>query len=133
MPVACSSKVHASPTTPSKPSPPICPPQSDPHATYERGHTMLRRRPVARRMVRTAAVVGTATVVAGSVNRHQQQKYADQDAAQAPPEQQYVEAAPAPAGPSPDAIEQLKELAGLRDQGILSEEEFAAQKAKILG
>src|SRR4051812_48822937 len=97
---------------------------------------MLRRRPVARRMVRTAAVVGTATVVAGSVNRHQQQKYAQQDAAAdaQQPEVQYVEAAPAPAaGPSPDAIEQLKELAGLRDQGILSEEEFAAQKAKILG
>ena len=97
---------------------------------------MLRRRPVARRMVRTAAVVGTATVVAGSVNRHQQQKYAQQDAAAQgqEPEVQYVEAAPAPAaGVSPDAIEQLKELAGLRDQGILSEEEFAAQKAKILG
>jgi len=101
---------------------------------------MLRRRPVARRMVRTAAVVGTATVVAGSVNHHQQQKYAAQDAAaqqqQEPQyaEPQYVEAAPAPqVGPSPEAIEQLKELAGLRDQGILSEEEFAAQKAKILG
>src|SRR4051812_39455039 len=98
---------------------------------------MLRRRPVARRMVRTAAVVGTATAVAGGVHHHQEQKYAQQDAAaQAAqqPEVQYVEAAPAPAaGPSPDAIEQLKELAGLRDQGILSEEEFAAQKAKILG
>ena len=98
---------------------------------------MLRRRPIARRAVRTAAVVGTATVVAGSVSHHQQQKYAQQDAAaqaqQAPPpEPQYEEAAPA-AGPSPEAIEQLKELAGLRDQGILSEEEFAAQKAKILG
>ena len=95
---------------------------------------MLRRRPIARRAVRTAAVVGTATAVAGSVNRHQQQKYAQQDAAtQAPPEPQYAEAAPAAAGPSPEAIEQLTELAGLRDQGILSEEEFAAQKAKILG
>jgi len=87
-------------------------------------------------MVRTAAVVGTATAVAGSVNRHQQQKYAQQDdAAQGQAEPQYVEAAPAPApgGMTPDAVEQLKELAGLRDQGILSEEEFAAQKAKILG
>jgi hypothetical protein len=99
---------------------------------------MLRRRPIARRMVRTAAVVGTATVVAGGVNRHQQQKYAEQDAAaqdQMQPEPQYAEAAPAPAagGLDPDAIEQLKQLAGLKDQGILSEEEFAAEKAKILG
>jgi hypothetical protein len=87
-------------------------------------------------MVRTAAVVGTATVVAGSVNRHQQQKYAQQDAAAQPaPEPQYAEAAPAPAagGLDPDAIEQLKQLAALKDQGILSEEEFAAEKAKILG
>jgi hypothetical protein len=90
---------------------------------------MMRRRPVARRAGRTAAVVGTAAAVGRAAGRGAQQ--------QAPPpapEPQYVEAAPAPAaGLAPDAIEQLKELAGLRDQGILSEEEFAAQKAKILG
>ena len=95
---------------------------------------MLRRRPIARTMARTAVVAGTATVVAGSVNRHQQNKYAAQEQAAQP---QYVEAppaaAPAPAGGmGPDAIEQLKELAGLKEQGILTEEEFAAEKAKIL-
>jgi hypothetical protein len=52
----------------------------------------------------------------------QQQQYA---------EPQYAE--PAPAEPAPDPIEQLKQLAALKDQGILTEEEFAAQKAKILG
>jgi hypothetical protein len=96
---------------------------------------MLRRRPIARTMARTAVVAGTATVVAGSVNRHQQNKYAAQEAAQQP-EQAYAEPAPVEAEPaggmSPDAIEQLKQLAQLKDQGILTEDEFAAQKAKIL-
>ena len=90
---------------------------------------MLRRRPIARRAVRTAAVVGTAAAVGHAAGARGQQ----QAAQPAPPEPQYAEPAPAPVGPSPDAIEQLKELAGLRDQGILSEDEFAAQKAKILG
>jgi hypothetical protein len=49
-----------------------------------------------------------------------------QDPAQQPP-------APAPAAPAPDPIQQLKDLADLKNQGILTEEEFAAQKAKILG
>ena len=81
---------------------------------------MLRRRPIARTVARTAVVAGTATVVAGGVRRHQDQKYAE-----AP--------APAPAaGMSPDAIQQLKDLAALKEQGILTEDEFAAQKAKIL-
>ena len=99
---------------------------------------MLRRRPIARTMARTAVVAGTATVVAGSVNRHQQNKYAAQEAAAQPAEPEVVyeqaPAAPAPAGGmAPDAIEQLKQLAELKDQGVLTEEEFAAQKAKILG
>jgi hypothetical protein len=100
---------------------------------------MLRRRPVMRTMARTAVVVGTASAVAGGVQHHQQQKYAAQDAAAAPPPeqaqaqpQQFV-AAPEPAGMGPDAIAELKQLAELKDQGILTEEEFAAQKAKILG
>ena len=98
---------------------------------------MLRRRPIARTMARTAVVAGTATVVAGSVSRHQQQKYAAQDAPAQPveqPEPAYEQPAPAPTGAmSPDAIAELKQLAELKDQGILTEEEFAAQKAKILG
>jgi hypothetical protein len=100
---------------------------------------MLRRRPIARTVARTAVIAGTATVVAGGVNRHQQKKYAAQDAPPpdaGEPQVVYVDAppaAPAPGGMSPDAIAELKQLAELKDQGILTEEEFAAQKAKILG
>jgi hypothetical protein len=75
--------------------------------------------------------VGTAAAVGHAAGRRGQEQQAA--AQQAPPEVQYVEAAPEPAGISPDAVEQLKQLAGLKDQGILSEEEFAAEKAKILG
>ena len=102
---------------------------------YARENVMLRRRPIARTMARTAVVAGTATVVAGSVSRHQQQKAAAQEAAAQPiPEAPPAAAPAAPAGGmSPDAIEELKQLAQLKDQGILTEEEFAAQKAKILG
>jgi hypothetical protein len=93
---------------------------------------MMRRRPVLRTVGRTAVIAGTASAVAGGVNRHQQQKYAQQDAAQ---QQAPVEQAPAPApaaAGSEDPVEKLKELAQLKDQGILTEAEFDAQKAKIL-
>lgn len=101
---------------------------------------------------RTAVVAGTATAVAGGVSRHQQAKadqqyeaqqyeaqqqqaamdaaaqqaVAQQAAAQAPPP------APAPAGGT-DLVAELQKLGALREQGILSEEEFAAAKAKLLG
>jgi hypothetical protein len=79
---------------------------------------------------RTAVIAGTASAVAGRVNRHQQEKFSDQDA------QAQQAAAPPPAAPaeadSDDLINKLKELATLKDQGILTEEEFNAQKAKIL-
>ena len=91
---------------------------------------MMRRRPVMRTVARTAVIAGTATVVAGGVNRHQQAK--QQAAAQqaAPPPEA---AAPAAAAPdSDDLINKLKELANLKDQGILTEAEFNDQKAKIL-
>lgn len=94
---------------------------------------MMRRRPVMRTVARTAVIAGTATAVAGGVNRHQQQKYAEQEAAG------QQQAAPAPEASPPDApdssdelISKLKELATLKDQGILTEAEFDAQKAKIL-
>jgi type IV secretory pathway VirB9-like protein len=97
---------------------------------------MMRRRPVMRTVGRTAVIAGTATVVAGGVNRHQQQKYAQQDAAaqqQAAAQQAApVEQAPAAAPDSDELISKLKELANLKDQGILTEEEFNDQKAKIL-
>ena len=92
---------------------------------------MMRRRPVMRTVGRTAVIAGTATVVAGGVNRHQQQKAAAQQQAAAPaaaPEAAPVEAAPS----SDDLIAKLKELANLKDQGILTEAEFNDQKAKIL-
>jgi hypothetical protein len=91
------------------------------------------RRPIGREVARTAVIAGTATAVSGNVRRRQEEKYASAEEAQAPPQMQAApEAAPA-SGPSPDAIEQLKELAALKDQGILTEQEFTAQKAKILG
>jgi len=92
---------------------------------------MMRRRPVLRTVGRTAVIAGTATVVAGGVNRHQQQKYAQQEAAGA--QQDVAPAAPVEAAPDSDElINKLKELANLKDQGILTEAEFDAQKAKIL-
>ena len=87
--------------------------------------------------MRTAAIVGTAAVVSGSVQHHQQQKYAAQDAeAQAAqqPQVQYAEVpqeAPAPAAPDMNA--ELTQLAQLHQQGILTDEEFSAKKAQILG
>jgi hypothetical protein len=82
-----------------------------------------------RGMARTAVVAGTATAVSNRVSRRQAQRwgYADQGAAYAEPEPTYA------AAPAEDPIAKLKELAALKDQGILTEEEFAAQKAKILG
>jgi hypothetical protein len=94
----------------------------------------LGRRPVLRTVGRTAVIAGTASAVAGRVNRHQQNKWDEQEAqAQqaAPP----PAAAPAPAaagGDSDELINKLKELATLKDQGILTEAEFNDQKAKIL-
>ena len=103
-------------------------------------------------MARTAVVAGTATAVAGGMSRHsqakqqqaaeaqayeQQQQQAQIDAqvaaavaAQAPPP---PPPAAAPAGGGDDVVAQLTKLGELKAQGILTEEEFAAQKAKILG
>jgi hypothetical protein len=69
-------------------------------------------------------------VVAGGVNRRQQQKAAQQNAAAQPAPA--PEAAPEAAPDSDDLINKLKELANLKDQGILTEAEFNDQKAKIL-
>jgi hypothetical protein len=85
-----------------------------------------------RGVARTAVVAGTATAVSNRVSRRQANKWAEQDqqqyAQQAPPP------APAPAAPAEsDMISQLKQLGELHDQGVLTDEEFAAQKAKLLG
>lgn len=85
-----------------------------------------------RGMVRTAAVAGTATAVSGGVRRRQESRWAQQEApaAAAPAPTPAAPAAPAAEGPS--VIDQLKELGELKAQGVLTEEEFAAQKAKLL-
>ena len=82
-----------------------------------------------RTVARTAAIAGTATAVSGRVQRRQANKWSQQEAAQAPPE---AAPAPPPAAPAPSMIDQLKELGELKEQGILTEDEFAAQKAKLL-
>ena len=85
-------------------------------------------------MARTAVVAGTATAVSNRVSRRQADRWSQQDAqAYGQPDPGYAEPPPAPAAPAADPIEQLKELAELKNQGILTDEEFAAQKAKLLG
>jgi hypothetical protein len=92
-----------------------------------------------RGMARTAAVVGTATATRNAVNRRQADKnaqaYAQAEAAVAPPPQQYAPPPPQPAAPvaQEDPITQIERLGALKAQGLITEEEFAAQKAKILG
>ncbi|TCC48986.1 SHOCT domain-containing protein [Kribbella capetownensis] len=104
--------------------------------------------PLLRGLARTAAVAGTASVVAGRVRHHQDQKFARQDAEAAqeqapaptyaapPPAPAPVYAAPAPAAPATDLtadrLDQLKTLGELKQSGVLTEAEFQAQKAKIL-
>jgi hypothetical protein len=84
--------------------------------------------------LRTAAIVGTASAVAGGVQHHQQQKYAAQDAeAQQEAMAQQQAAAPAPAPAEGDLSSELTQLAQLHQQGILTDEEFAAKKAQLLG
>jgi hypothetical protein len=102
-----------------------------------------------RGVARTAVVAGTASAVSGRVQRRQAEKFADRDAeiisqrqqaydqsAQPPPPPAAQAAPPPPAPPQAatgDIVQQLKDLAELKNQGILTEEEFAAQKARILG
>jgi hypothetical protein len=83
-----------------------------------------------RGVARTAVIAGTATSVSNRVSRRQGQRWAQQEEQQQAPAP--VAAAPAPAAGGQSTIDQLKELGELKAQGILTEEEFAAQKAKIL-
>jgi len=94
-----------------------------------------------RGVARTAVIAGTASAVNGRVQRRQAAKFADRDAQTAADRQEAYdrqtgsqEQAPPAAQPAPpsDPIERLKSLADLKDRGVLTEEEFAAQKAKIL-
>jgi hypothetical protein len=87
--------------------------------------------PLLRGLARTAAIAGTATAVSNRVSRRQSNRWAQQEEPQAQPEP----AAQAP-GPAPDAgkdrLTKLKELGELKQQGVLSDDEFAAEKARIL-
>jgi hypothetical protein len=84
--------------------------------------------PLLRGVARTAVIAGTATAVSNRVSRRQAERWAAEDQ---PQEQQY-EQAPPPAAPAADPLEQLKQLGELKAQGVLTEAEFEAQKAKIL-
>ena len=82
---------------------------------------------IGRAVARTAVIAGTATAVSGRVAQKQADKQADKEAAQ-------QAAAPAPAAqPEVDAVAEIERLGALKDKGLLSDEEFAAAKAKILG
>jgi putative methionine-R-sulfoxide reductase with GAF domain len=83
-----------------------------------------------RMAARTAVVAGTATAVSGRVQRRQAAKWDAQEQQQYAQEPQYAQAAPAS---EEDATAQLQNLAALHTQGVLTDEEFAAAKAKILG
>lgn len=93
-----------------------------------------------RGVARTAVIAGTATAVSGRVQRRQAEKFADRDAnIYAQREQAYEQQmAPAPApvaaapAAGPSTLDQLQQLAQLKSQGVLTDAEFEAQKAKIL-
>ena len=88
--------------------------------------------PLLRGIARTAAIAGTATAVSNRVSRRQQNRWAQQDEQQYAQQPQYAPAADTGTGTCSDPIAQLKDLAELKSQGILTEAEFEAQKAKIL-
>ena len=116
----------------------------------------MRGRPMPRRAgrpgllgtaARTAVVAGTATAVVGGVHRHQEQKTADQQTADAQQQQLPQQSAPQPAAgqqaapqavPQPaapaedDRLAKIKELGQMRDQGLLTDQEFASEKARLL-
>ena len=83
-----------------------------------------------RMAARTAVVAGTATAVSGRVQRRQAARWDAEDAQQY--QQQQAQYAPAPP-PEEDSSAKLQELAQLHAQGVLTDEEFAAAKAKLLG
>jgi hypothetical protein len=85
-----------------------------------------------RGIARTAVVAGTATHVSNNVSRRQQARWAQQGPAE-PEAYDPPPPAPAPAAAAPpDLVSQLKELAALKEQGVLTDEEFATQKARLL-
>jgi phosphoglycolate phosphatase-like HAD superfamily hydrolase len=90
-----------------------------------------------RGVARTAVVAGTATAVSNRVSRRQAERWSQQDyEQQQQAQQQYAAPEPPPAAPAAgmeSVLDQLKQLGELRDAGVLTEAEFEAQKAKLLG
>ena len=103
-----------------------------------------------RGVARTAVVAGTASAVAGRVQRRQASRFAEKDAhtaaqqqaaydqevgyqQQPPPPPAYAPPPAAPASSADDRIVQLERLGGLYSPGVLTAEEFAAEKARVLG
>ncbi|MGC1165851.1 MAG: SHOCT domain-containing protein [Solirubrobacterales bacterium] len=84
-----------------------------------------------RGVARTAVVAGTATAVSNRVSKRQGERWAEKEEQQQPAQAAPPPAAPGAAGSS--TIDQLQQLGELKAQGILTEEEFATQKAKLLG
>jgi hypothetical protein len=100
-----------------------------------KGRTIMfgRRRPsILRTAARTAVVAGTATAVSGRIANRQQQAFARENEASPTPQQ----AAPPPqarAHTDPDFVTRLQQLADMKTAGVLSDQEFAAAKSKLLG
>jgi Short C-terminal domain len=86
-----------------------------------------------RGVARTAVIAGTATAVSNRVSRRQASRWQQQGSYPDDQQQQAYEEPPPEPAPQQNMVQQLKDLAELKDQGILTEEEFAAQKARILG
>jgi hypothetical protein len=92
-----------------------------------------------RGVARTAAVAGTATAVSNRVSRRQAARWGQQEQAAYPeqgyPQESYAQppAAPSPTDDRDRQLAQLKQLGELKAQGVITDEEFAAQKAQILG
>jgi hypothetical protein len=84
-------------------------------------------------MARTAVVAGTATAVRNRVTKRQAERWAEQEEAEQPVGRIRAEAPPPAAPAQSSTIDQLRELGQLKEQGILTEEEFTAEKAKVLG
>ena len=85
-----------------------------------------------RGVARTAVVAGTATAVSNRVSRRQAARWQQQGYGAEPAPAEYAPAPVAAAPAEQDPIAQLKELAALKEQGVLTDEEFAVQKAKLL-
>ncbi len=91
---------------------------------------MMRRRAVGRSVVRTAATTAVVVGTANAVSNKQQQKYANQAAQQQQAQPQQA----APAGSEfDDQLIQIQKLSSMKDQGLITEEEFQAKKKQILG